>query len=126
MAARPSPSNTARTDSARRKQRLGPPRRCEHDLTRLAIPALHPPIALGTRYRLAQPFTGLPLPPIPAVLRRLVAPPARQPTVVPVEVVDADRYGQAALTGEIQRIRAAPRPTYTGGQRSTRGGRNDA
>lgn len=89
----------------------------------VAPPSQH---TIGTRYRFAQPFTSLPLPAVPAVLRRLVAPPARQPTAVPVEVVDGDRYGQAALTGEIHRIRAAPRPTYTGGQRTTGGGRNNA
>jgi len=90
----------------------------------VAPPSRH---ATGDRYRFTQPFTGLPLPPVPAVLRQLVAPPAPSPAAgVPVEVDDPDRYGQAALTGEIQRIHAAPRPTYTGGHRVTGGGRNMA
>jgi hypothetical protein len=90
----------------------------------VAPPSWHP---IGTRYRFAQPFTGLPLPPVPAVLRQLVAPPPPATTVAgPVDVIDADRYGHAALTGEIHRIRVAPRPVYTGGRRTSGGGRNDA
>jgi bifunctional DNA primase/polymerase-like protein len=98
----------------------------------VAPPSLH---ATGNRYRFAQQFT-LPLPPVPTVLRRLVAPLPPPAAAVPVEVgdqdrhdqdrYDQDRYGQAALTGEIHRIRAAPRPAYTGGRRTTGGGRNNA
>ncbi|SNR58671.1 Bifunctional DNA primase/polymerase, N-terminal [Actinoplanes regularis] len=93
----------------------------------VAPPSLH---ATGDWYTFTQPLTGTPLPPVPDVLCRLVTPPASplaqgEPSVEE-PVSDLGRYGQAALTGEINRIHAAPRPFYSGGQRVSGGGRNDA
>ncbi|GAB1690716.1 bifunctional DNA primase/polymerase [Krasilnikovia sp. M28-CT-15] len=94
--------------------------------------------ATGRRYTFAQPFTAGPLPAVPPALHTLVAssvPPAITPhgtravaPVVPAGVgeVDVDRYGQAALDGEIRRILSAPRPVVRGGQRVAGGGRNVA
>lgn len=93
----------------------------------VAPPSLH---ATGRRYRFAQPYGGKPLPPVPEVLARLVRPPAppAAPRAVPTEMkaVNLGRYGLAALTGEVRRIQAAPRPAYAGGRRVTGGGRNQA
>lgn len=94
----------------------------------VAPPSLH---ATGRRYRFTQPYTGDSLPHVPPVLARLVTPPAPsapvgRPEQALSEIGDLATYGLAALTGEISRIRAAPRPSYTGGQRVSGGGRNDA
>jgi hypothetical protein len=94
----------------------------------VAPPSRH---ATGDLYTFTQPFTGTPLPTVPDVLRRLVIPPAptSQPATEqgpPWGAGDPGRYGQVALTGEISRIRTAPRPAYHGGQRVAGGGRNDA
>jgi hypothetical protein len=92
----------------------------------VAPPSLH---ATGRRYQFAQPYAGRALPQVPEALARLVrppAPPSAQAAPAEVEVGDLGRYGLAALTGEIRRIQAAPRPAYAGGQRVTGGGRNQA
>lgn len=94
----------------------------------VAPPSLH---ATGRRYRFAQPYKGQALPGVPEVLARLVRPPAPPSTLraapdTAVPVAEPGRYALAALTGEISRIRAAPRPAYASGQRVTGGGRNQA
>ncbi|WP_306211079.1 bifunctional DNA primase/polymerase [Actinoplanes sp. RD1] len=92
----------------------------------VAPPSLH---ATGRRYRFTQPYIGS-LPGVPPALRPLVARPRREPVSRTVheapEMGDLASYGLAALAGEISRIRAAPRPAYSGGQRVSAGGRNDA
>jgi hypothetical protein len=81
----------------------------------------------GRRYLFQQPVTGA-LPPVPEPLRRLVLPPP--PRLVPATaaeaITDLDRYTRAALDGELQRIRDAPRPHVRGGHRVAAGGRNTA
>lgn len=93
----------------------------------VAPPSLH---ATGRRYRFAQPLEGEPLPDVPEVLARLIRPPAPPAAHAAPDAAVAGgepgRYGLAALTGEIHRIQAAPRPAYAGGRRVTGGGRNDA
>ncbi|GIM98052.1 bifunctional DNA primase/polymerase [Paractinoplanes toevensis] len=89
----------------------------------VAPPSVH---ASGVCYRFQQLWTpGSALPHCPAPLRRLVLPP---PPVLPAArpVADLDRYAQAALAGEIQRILRAPRPITSDGRRIAGGGRNDA
>jgi hypothetical protein len=89
----------------------------------VAPPSLH---ANGRRYTFQQPFTdAVALPACPAPLRTLVLPP---PTPRPPSrpITDLDHYTQAALAGEIERIRTAPRPLTRGGRRVRGGGRNDA
>ncbi|GAB7048394.1 bifunctional DNA primase/polymerase [Catenuloplanes indicus] len=92
----------------------------------VAPPSVH---ATGSRYAFQQPWRpGTPLPVCPPALRRLVqpAPPPAPAGTTAGEVADLDRYTQAALDGEVARIRAAPRPVYTGGRRVSGGGRNNA
>ncbi len=81
----------------------------------------------GRRYLFQQPWTNPVLPACPQPLQRLVLPPA--PAVVPAgidAITDLDRYTQAALDGELQRIHDAPRPLIRNGQRVSGGGRNNA
>lgn len=89
----------------------------------VAPPSLH---ATGSRYTFQQPWLpGTPLPVCPPPLRKLVLPPPqvqRQRTAI----ADLDRYTQAALAGELERIRRAPQPVVRDGRRVTGGGRNDA
>ncbi|MBG0568796.1 bifunctional DNA primase/polymerase [Actinoplanes aureus] len=91
----------------------------------VAPPSLH---TTGRRYTFQQPWTTAPdLPACPPPLRRLVLPPP--PLTTPGDtpsITHLDRYAQAALTGEIQRIRQAPRPHIRNGRRLTGGGRNNA
>ncbi|MEV1109134.1 bifunctional DNA primase/polymerase [Micromonospora sp. NPDC049751] len=97
----------------------------------VAPPSLH---TTGRRYTFTQQFDRV-LPDCPPALRRLFSPP---PQLVPepatasptaateTRIADPDRYGLAALNGEIGRIIAAPRPVTRAGQRITAGGRNAA
>ena len=83
----------------------------------------------GQRYRFQQPWTTGPvLPACPEPLRRLVLPPVpeRVGTSPAAGISHLDRYAQAALDGELQRIRGAPRPVVRHGQRLAGGGRNNA
>ncbi|MEU7906403.1 bifunctional DNA primase/polymerase [Actinoplanes sp. NPDC049118] len=90
----------------------------------VAPPSLH---ATGSRYTFQQPWKDAQLPPCPPQLRTLVLPPSPSspaPAVAPI--ADLDRYAQAALAGEVDRVRRAPRPVIRGGRRISGGGRNDA
>lgn len=89
----------------------------------VAPPSRH---ATGRRYSFQQPWTNPPaLPDCPEPLRRLVLPPP--PVMAAADAIgDLDRYAQAALDGELQRIRDAPRPVTRNGQRLSGGGRNNA
>jgi len=91
----------------------------------VAPPSRH---ASGVRYTFQQPWTpGSLLPACPPVLRELVLPvPAPQPVAAASPIADLDRYAEAALAGELERIRQAPRPMIRGGRRVAGGGRNDA
>ncbi|RSM47778.1 hypothetical protein DMB66_47485 [Actinoplanes sp. ATCC 53533] len=91
----------------------------------VAPPSLH---ASGARYTFQQPWTpGSGLPACPPVLRRLVLPdPTPTPVTAASPIADLDRYTEAALAGELERIRHAPRPLIRGGRRVAGGGRNDA
>jgi len=90
----------------------------------VAPPSLH---ATGRRYVFQQPWQpGIPLPVCPPQLRKLVLPPPPPPQRDRAAIVDLDRYTQAALAGELQRIQRAPRPVIRDGRRVTGGGRNDA
>ena len=85
----------------------------------------------GRRYVFQQPWTSPPaLLACPEPLRRLVIPPpAAAVEAAGTEakaIADLDRYTQAALDGELQRIRDAPRPVIRNGQRLRGGGRNNA
>jgi hypothetical protein len=89
----------------------------------VAPPSLH---ATGARYTFQQPWQPhIPLPACPPQLRTLVLPPP-PPPYGDRPIADLDRYTQAALDGELERIRSAPRPSFTGGRRVTAGGRNNA
>ncbi|MFG1881980.1 bifunctional DNA primase/polymerase [Micromonospora sp. NPDC049102] len=95
----------------------------------VAPPSLHP---TDRRYTFTQQF-GRVLPDCPPALRRLLSPPpvpvlatASPAAAISTRLEDPDRYGLAALNGEIGRILAAPRPLIRGGQRITAGGRNTA
>lgn len=90
----------------------------------VAPPSRH---ATGRRYLFQQPWTTLPLlPDCPPALRALVLPPTALAVAPAGAIADLDRYAQAALDGELQRIRAAPRPVIQHGQRLAAGGRNNA
>ncbi|MEV4708198.1 bifunctional DNA primase/polymerase [Actinoplanes sp. NPDC049316] len=90
----------------------------------VAPPSLH---HTRTRYTFQQPWKPGDLPGCPPQLRTLVLP-APPPSVSPpsVPIADLDRYVQAALDGEAERVRRAPRPVISGGRRISGGGRNDA
>ncbi|MEV8509679.1 bifunctional DNA primase/polymerase [Actinoplanes sp. NPDC051475] len=91
----------------------------------VAPPSLH---TTGTRYTFQQPWQHPDLPVCPPQLRALVLPPPPAP-VSPQparSIVDLDRYVQAAIEGEAERVRRAPRPILSGGRRVSGGGRNDA
>nr|WP_306827466.1 bifunctional DNA primase/polymerase [Catenuloplanes nepalensis] len=91
----------------------------------VAPPSRH---ATGLRYLFQQPWTtGSALPSCPDPLRRLVLPPPVRVRTSPAASIDnLDRYAQAALHGELQRIRGAPRPVIRHGKRLSGGGRNNA
>jgi len=90
----------------------------------VAPPSRHP---AGRRYTFQQPWTATTdLPACPPVLRQIVLPPPPPAPAAQSDIADLDRYTQAALTGEVARIRAAPRPVYRSGERITGGGRNNA
>ncbi|MBM2623409.1 bifunctional DNA primase/polymerase [Actinoplanes sp. LDG1-06] len=86
----------------------------------VAPPSLH---VSGIRYRFRQPWDTAHLPACPPALSLLVAP---QPPAVPeaAPIADVSRYGQAALTGEVERVLRAPRPVILDGRRISGGGRN--
>ncbi|GLZ00807.1 bifunctional DNA primase/polymerase [Actinoplanes sp. NBRC 103695] len=89
----------------------------------VAPPSLH---HSGTRYTFQQPWQHADLPVCPPQLRALILP-APPPVSAPaVPIADLDRYVQAALDGEADRVRRAPRPVISGGRRISGGGRNDA
>ncbi|MET8530237.1 bifunctional DNA primase/polymerase [Micromonospora sp. NPDC005172] len=92
----------------------------------VAPPSLHP---TGRRYTFTQQFDRV-LPDCPPALRRLLSPPPapvpEPATATPGRIDDPDRYGLAALNGEIGRILTAPRPVIRGRQRIIAGGRNTA
>jgi len=90
----------------------------------VAPPSLH---ATGRRYVFQQPWRpDIALPVCPPPLRKLVLPPPPPPPRDAATIADLDRYTQAALAGELDRIRRAPRPVIRDGRRVTGGGRNDA
>ncbi|MFF5291864.1 bifunctional DNA primase/polymerase [Paractinoplanes globisporus] len=90
----------------------------------VAPPSRH---ASGARYTFQQPWhLHLALPACPPQLRTLVQPPPPGAPRGDRLIADLDRYTQAALDGELQRIRNAPRPTVRSGRRITAGGRNNA
>ncbi len=90
----------------------------------VAPPSLH---TTGTRYTFQQPWPHADLPACPPQLRTLVLPAPPPPvTTPPAPIADLDRYVQAALNGEAERVRRAPRPVIHGGRRISGGGRNDA
>jgi hypothetical protein len=90
----------------------------------VAPPSLH---ASGGRYTVQQPWPpGADLPPCPPELRKLVLPPPERNRRPRTAIADLDRYTQAALAGELERIRRAPRPLVRDGRRISGGGRNDA
>lgn len=71
----------------------------------VAPPSLH---ATGSRYRWSRPLSAAALPACPAPLRRLVDGPSDQLELgEPTPVRAPGRYAQAALTGEVARVRAA-------------------
>jgi hypothetical protein len=88
----------------------------------VAPPSLH---ATGSRYVFQQPWPGIALPVCPPPLRKLVLPPPMPPRRERAAIADLDRYTQAALAGELERIRRAPRPVIRHGRRVTGGARND-
>jgi hypothetical protein len=89
----------------------------------VAPPSRH---ASGARYTFQQPWRAhLALPPCPPQLRTLVRPPPAPPRG-DRPITSLDRYLQAAIDGELERIRSAPRPAARGGRRITAGGRNNA
>jgi hypothetical protein len=88
----------------------------------VAPPSVH---ASGTTYRFQQPWDGLVLPDCPPPLRALVAAPAAPGALTAETITRFDRYAEAALDGELQRIRQAPAPVYSGGTRITGGERNN-
>jgi hypothetical protein len=84
----------------------------------VAPPSLH---HTGTRYTFQQPWQHPDLPVCPPQLRSLVLPAPPPPVSTrPAPIADLDRYVRAALAGEVERVRRAPRPVISGG------GRNDA
>ena len=90
----------------------------------VAPPSLH---TTGTRYTFQQPWQHPYLPVCPPQLRALVLPAPPPPVSPPAApIADLDRYVQAALAGEAERVRRAPRPVTSGGRRISGGGRNDA
>jgi hypothetical protein len=90
----------------------------------VAPPSLH---ASGARYTFQQPWhPRAALPPCPPQLRTLVLPPPPGPARGERPIADLDRYTWAALDGELERIRSAPRPIVKGGRRLAAGGRNNA
>jgi hypothetical protein len=94
----------------------------------VAPPSRH---ASGRRYIFQQPWSSPPaLPACPGPLRRLVLPQPRAAVACTGHevgaIADLDRYTQAALDGEIQRIHDAPRPVIRNGHRLSGGGRNNA
>ncbi|WP_436528295.1 bifunctional DNA primase/polymerase [Actinoplanes sp. HUAS TT8] len=88
----------------------------------VAPPSVH---AGGTTYTFQQRWNGLALPDCPAPLRTLVAAPAAPVAVTAETITRFDRYVRAALDGELQRIRQAPAPVYSGGTRIAGGERNN-
>ncbi len=90
----------------------------------VAPPSLH---YTGARYTFQQPWQHGDLPGCPPQLRALVLPAPPAP-VGPLRtaIADLDRYVQAALDGEAERVRRAPRPVISDGRRISGGGRNDA
>ncbi|MFI7598249.1 bifunctional DNA primase/polymerase [Actinoplanes sp. NPDC049681] len=90
----------------------------------VAPPSLH---HTGTRYTFQQPWQNGDLPECPPQLRALVLPAPPAPAGPPsTPIADLDRYLRAALDGEAERVRRAPRPMISGGRRISGGGRNDA
>ncbi|MEU4243962.1 bifunctional DNA primase/polymerase [Actinoplanes sp. NPDC026619] len=90
----------------------------------VAPPSLH---TTGNRYTFQQPWQQPNLPVCPPHLRALVLPAPPVPAAPPAApIADLDRYVQAALDGEAERVRRAPRPVLSGGRRISGGGRNDA
>lgn len=79
----------------------------------------------GVTYQFQQPWNGLALPTCPAALRALVATPAASDRPTVETIMRFDRYARAALDGELQRIRQAPAPVYSGGTRIAGGERNN-
>lgn len=90
----------------------------------VAPPSLH---HTGTRYTFQQAWQHGDLPRCPPQLRALVLPtPPAPANPLWTPIADLDRYVQAALDGEAERVRRAPRPVISGGRRISGGGRNDA
>jgi hypothetical protein len=88
----------------------------------VAPPSVH---VSGATYRFQQPWDGRALPDCPPPLRALVAAPAAPVTLTAEAITRFGRYARAALDGELQRIRQAPAPVYSGGTRITGGERNN-
>jgi hypothetical protein len=90
----------------------------------VAPPSLH---STGNRYTFQQPLPNdAALPACPKALRTLVLPAQAPLRPSPAPIADLDRYLQAAVTGEVERILRAPRPLLHDGRRIRGGGRNDA
>ncbi|MFG1995237.1 bifunctional DNA primase/polymerase [Actinoplanes sp. NPDC048988] len=89
----------------------------------VAPPSLH---HTGTRYTFQQPWQNGDLPACPPQLRTLVLPPPAPVGALSAPIADLDRYLRAAVDGEAERVRRAPRPVTNGGRRISSGGRNDA
>ncbi len=94
-----------------------------HSAMVVAPPSLH---ANGTRYTFQQSWPDTALPACPPKLRTLVLPAPRAPSTAPGPIADMNRYTQAALDGEADRVRSAVRPVIRDGRRISSGGRNDA
>jgi len=88
----------------------------------VAPPSVH---ATGVQYTFQQPWDGRRLPACPPPLRDLVVASATSVGDAGEDIVHLARYTRAALDGELQRIRQAPVPVYSGRTRIVGGERNN-